>query len=345
MKKIRAFGHPWHWGHDWELLKLPFIEWTWLEQHYRMWREHHYWLRGVTEPPVKIVPYYEPGKYDVAILHIDQQIVQPGVAKNNLYRELNEVITDIPKVVLNHGTPMLDIEGLDFNTVINGGTIKWKGAFTKIKGVKDEVGDNFHLVNSEKALEEWGWGDVIIHGLDENEWWDLPKEPRVFISQSEAGMSDRYYGRRFLEAVRTELRLTHGINLVHCPVNWIAERDEKHINYFDAYREALGRSLIYFNPTGDSPMPRSRTEAMFSGCCMVTTKNHGIENIIEDGVSGFFVEQDPFKTSALINDLIHNRFNEAVEIGKRGREAAIKKLGIKRFQADWETYLRDKVLK
>lgn len=54
---------------------------------------------------VKFVPYYQPGRYDLAVLHLDQQCVDPNIGKGTLYRHLNKVIQDIPKVVINHGTP------------------------------------------------------------------------------------------------------------------------------------------------------------------------------------------------------------------------------------------------
>jgi hypothetical protein len=236
-RKIRVFGHNWHWGHDYELLKLPFVEWYWLKNHYRRWRPQHYFLRGIEEPPnVTWVDAYEPGKYDVALLHIDQQMAQPEIKKCNLYRELNQVIQDIPKIVLNHGTPMLDAEGFTPETVIHGGTVKVKGKLYTIPGIRKELQGNWHLCNTAQARDAWGWGDYILHGIDPAEWWVLPKEPRVFIAQSEAGMSDNYYGRRLLEAVRTELRVTYGIELIHSPVNYSSERDDTYPNYFDAYR-------------------------------------------------------------------------------------------------------------
>lgn len=341
MTKYKLFGHNWHLGHDLELVRLPFIEWDFLINHYRKWTKTHYWLRGIEKfPNVNLVTHYEPGKYDAALLHIDQQIVQPGIKKGNLYKELNEVITDIPKIVLNHGTPMLDVPGMTPDIIINGGKLVIKGKMETITGVRESVGDNFHLSNSKEACEQWGFGDYIIHGMKPEDWWDLPKEPRVFIAQSEAGMSDVYYGRRLLEAVRTELRISYGIDLIHAPVNYSSEKDGEYPNYFDAYRNMLGRSLLYFNPTGNSPMPRARTEAMFSGCCVISTDNHGINEIIKDGENGFLVGQDPFMIAKLINDLIHYRFDEAVAIGQKGKQTAIEKLHFDRFADDWKKYLQ-----
>ncbi len=98
--------------------------------------------------------------------------------------------------------------------------------------------------------------------MDPDEWFDLPKEPRVVTMISPGGL-DKYYDRAFFMAIREELA-ERDIYHCHITVDWRAKDWEE-------YRVLLGRSLIYLNPTKESPMPRARTEAMFSGCCVLTT--------------------------------------------------------------------------
>jgi hypothetical protein len=45
------------------------------------------------------------------------------------------------------------------------------------------------VVNSHTAAsdKEWGFGHPIVHGMDPGEWFDLPKEPRIFTALSPAG--------------------------------------------------------------------------------------------------------------------------------------------------------------
>jgi len=110
MKKFKVFGVPWHTAHQYELAKLPFIE-----QYDLIVNPWRYW-GGVQRPMpenMQMVQRYEKGKYDFAILHIDQQsIYDPAnddrITKGRLYQELNELITDIPKIVINHMTPFHD---------------------------------------------------------------------------------------------------------------------------------------------------------------------------------------------------------------------------------------------
>jgi hypothetical protein len=73
-------------------------------------------------PKLKWATHYEPGKYDLAILHVDQQHVDPLIGKGQLYRALDKIIQDIPKLVINHGTPMWD-ERYTEDIVINGGDV------------------------------------------------------------------------------------------------------------------------------------------------------------------------------------------------------------------------------
>lgn len=322
MRKLKIFDVPWHLAHQFEMLKFPFAEWSWLRQ----WkREYVNIARGDMEKMFSWVPYYEPGKYDVAILHLDQQCVEPGilaVGKGMVYRHLNEVIKDIPKIVIMHGTPY-NPEAQDER----GNAMSTEYIINK---VNELLGDNYLVVNSHKAAEQWKRGKVIIHGMNAGEWRDLPKEPRVVTMISPGGMPS-YYDRTFLEHVReglAEKDITH----CHITVDFNAKD-------WDEYRNFLGRSLIYFNPTRESPMPRSRTEAMLSGCCVLTTPHQDAGSFIKEGVNGFLVPRN----ADYVVDLVQQLFNDperALEIGQRGKQTALELFSQERYQQEWEDYLK-----
>jgi len=160
--------------------------------------------------------------------------------------------------------------------------------------------------------------------------------------------------------------LERGINHCHIMNDMIFPNVEK-------YKEFLGKSLLYFNPTFQSPMPRSRTEAMFSGCCIITTGNQDEETFIDGKmeidpvmdikdvkdyrklvvakadeliakkVNGFLVKKNPWLVTDLIEHLLMNRYREACEIGERGRKLALKLFNFERYQNDWRC-LFEKVL-
>lgn len=331
MNRIKVFGHLNHLGNQYEMLKLTKkypIKFYWLENNVRKWTR--YAPRPMPEDTYskdefEYVTHYEPGKYDVAVLHIDQQAADPAIGKGQLYRQLNETIQDIPKLVFNHGTPMWD-ERFTEDFVINGGRVETTRGPREIDGIKKIVGDNQMIVNSYEALERWGWGYPLIHGMDKDEWWDLPKEPRVTISLSPGGL-DKYYNRQLLTAIKAEVKSKCGLDVQHIMVNYKAQD-------WDDYRQMIGKSLIYINPTLDSPMPRSRTEAMLSGCCVLTSKYHGASDFIDHGKEGFIMPDNPVSYAETIYQLINFHYKEAVEIGQRGKERAQKLFNHERYQKD-----------
>lgn len=329
--RIKIFTACNHAGNEYEVLKLTKkypVKFCYLENNVRRWAK-----RGARPEPTEIynndefewVQYYEPGKYDLAILRVDQQHTDPNIGKGQLQRDLNSVIQDIPKIVVNHGTPMWD-EFYTEDLVINGGELQTVKGPKKLEGMKQMVGDNFMIVNSYTAVKRWGWGYPLIHGMDADEWYDLPKEPRPIISLSPGGL-DKYYNRSLLTHIKHQVREKSGMFVNQITVD-LEARD------WDEYREFLGRSLIYVNPTFDSPMPRSRTEAMLSGCCVLTSKYHDADLFIEDGVNGFIVPDNPMSYAEAIHQLINYNYKESVEIGQRGRETAIKYFNAERFQKD-----------
>lgn len=330
--RLKIFGVLNHVGHQYEMLKLAKkypVKFYYLENNVRRWPrtgarpQPTEWL---SEEEFEWVDRYEDGKYDVAILHTDQQHVDPNIGKGHLYRQLNNRIQDIPKIVVNHGTPMWD-EQFDEDMVINGGEILDKNGNTKqIEGMKRLIGDNFMIVNSYDAVNRWGFGYPIIHGFDPEEWFDLPKEPRVSISLSPAGL-DKYYNRQLLSQIKGYVMEKTGIEVIHFWVNYVAH------DWLD-YRETLSKSLIYINPTLDSPMPRSRTDAFLSGCCVLTSKYHNADEFVEHGVNGFIVPDNPLSYAEAIYHLINNNYKEAIEIGQRGKQMAQKNFHIDRYLED-----------
>ncbi len=314
------------------MLKFPEIEWEWLIQHRR---QYGTMARGdiVKQFNVKWVTHYEPGKYDFALLHFDQQSFEPTLwerGKGSLYRELNDVIKDIPKIVICHGTPYYperfpaknefgeDCDGISQEL---------------IEMAKREIKGNYIIMNSKRAAEEWGFGTPIWHGLDPAEWWDLPKEPRVVTMIGPAGL-DKYYDRTFLRGIKEAL-LEEGIMHCHITVDWQAKN-------WDEYRNFLGRSLVYINPTFESPMPRSRTEAMMSGCCVLTTPHHDADQIIKDKQNGFIIPRNPHEVTELVKYLF-DHYDEAVKIGQKGKETAKQLLGWDRFHVEWIDFVNKSI--
>ena len=265
-----------------------------------------------------------------------------------------------------------EIHKFQKNFLIEGGKTVEAGETVEIEGMKKLVGDNVMVVNSHQAAKDWGWGIPIIHGLDPNDWWDLPKEPRCVVSLSPGGL-DSYYGRPLLTSTKEMLAEKYGLKIVHIGSqhDWTIERHPRfnELGGWGAYRDFLGRSLIYFNPTQESPMPRSRSEAFLSSCCVLTTpfqdadtyvnfdvrkiweKSRGVKEFIEivdslldtEGINGIIVPNNPEPITALINHLIYKRYRTALRIGAEGKKTAIRLFSKSRYESEWTKLISDTI--
>jgi len=394
MKPIRIVSASWHVPHHYSLTQIPNTKWSFIINNIKRWN----WFARDLPDNVEWVAGYEKGKYDVAVLDVDQQCVDPRIGKGKLYRALDSVITDIPKIVINHGTPCFPENwesaghkkwnlplGMDEDDrkstleyqrkfLVEGGKTIINQEVEEIGGMEKIIGRNKMVVNSFKAREQWGWGKVIWHGLDPKEWWDLPKEPRS-VSMVSTGGLNYYYGRDFLDSMMARLKEEFGLGHVWLshPASWtIYDSDLLSTEGgFAAYRDYLGRSAIFFNPTRESPMPRSRTEAMLSGCCVITSPFQDADKFINfdtrglwadsegvrdfllkvhdvidtKGINGIIIPENPLAVAALINYLLYDNFKACLRIGQEGKKTAMKLFSKERYDQEWTKLLKDTIKK
>lgn len=306
---LRVIGVPWHTAHQYELAKL-FKEYHFLRNFYRTWGD-------VSRPLPENVTHVltvDQSKYDLAILHVDQQCVHDRYNKARLFRQFKAVTEGMPRVVINHMTPFDD--KLETEQVID--------------KMRDLIGDIPMVTNSRQAAKQWGWGNPIIHGMSIDEWPSRPKEVRVITTLSTGGMSTAY--RRELLLVTIEYLEERG--LTH---KWIL--NDTKFETFKDYQDYISRSLLYFNPTYQSPMPRSRTEAMLSGACVVSTKHHDWADYIEDKKTGFLIPDNPRSAADLLEYLMNDGYDEAVRVGEAGRKFAQATFNIDNFRSQWSDLL------
>lgn len=331
MKKIRIWKSPWHLAHDYDLMMAleDVADFGLLANYTRRWDEK---IRPFPKNASWVANFAR--GYDLAILNIDQQCTNLDLNKSILPLHMKQAIRgidpDVPIIWINHGTPV-------YPETFNDGNFSNNYVSEKLRtAIIDIVGDDLMVVNSVQAKEEWKKGHVIIHGMGLDEWKvSEDKEPRVATSISLAGIGDKYYNRSFFTAVRDDLLEEHGVRL-----QWINAPGCFNARDIQDYKNFLSKTLVYFNPTFASPMPRSRTEAMLSGCAIVTTPQHGGSEYIKDGYNGVIVPHNNVSVASnVIALLLKERYNEAKEMGKNARKTAEEHFNRERYKNDWVSLL------
>jgi len=90
---------------------------------------------------------------------------------------------------------------------------------------------------------------------------------------------------------------------------------------------------VFLNTTKRSAMPRSRAEALMCGTPLVTTNNYDISMYLRGGKDCLFADSKEDMLKCVRKVLGSKDLQE--ELGKRGRERAIKHFGIKTYTDLW----------
>jgi hypothetical protein len=335
MNKLKIFDYCWHIPHQWDMVNALRDD---CEFFYGLNVKRHWDTSQRPIPPgLKFVTHYEQGLYDVAILHIDQQMIDVFHQKHLIYKQFDNTITDIPKIVINHGTPVypeyFQLLGLQLSEAE-----MQKKCIDMIRGL---VGEHAMVVNSHTSAtkKEWGFGHPIVHGMNPAEWLDLPKEPRVFTAVSPMGF-DTYYNRKRIGQVADELYDTYGYILHYAKINIDVG------NSPEAYRNYLGKSLLYLDTSFRTPMNRARTEAFLSGCCVIQVEGaHDLERWAKPDENIIIVPNNAKEIVRVVADLLENGYNRALAIGQKGKEMATMEFSYDRYRNDWLKLLRKVVCK
>ena len=341
MEKLKIVATTWHVMHYWDLFNAlkDDAHFFLIDNPAKEWRREEYLASRPIPNNVTFVPYYEKGKYDFAILNVDQQCMNIKLGKSQVIDELNKEIQDIPKVFINHATPVYP------EFVMEAEMTKLEAEEIVRKKIMEIVGDSVMVVNSFDSVKEWGGGVPIWHGISDKEWFPLAKEPRVCTAVS-AGGCDEYYNRMVMNRVAQKLPEKNGHILW-----WAKNNTSKLFRMGDTstkrenYQKFLGQSLLYFDGTFRTPMNRGRTEAMLSGCCVVQVKGaHDLDRFAKDGENIILVPNSIEEIIGTINNLLENRYEKCIEIGKNARKTAQELFNRDRYREDWLKLINEKIL-
>lgn len=317
MAMLKALDYAWHQAHSYRLHALP-VEFFYVDLGHRQWTTGQ---RPIPENFGGVITADEARQMaedcDFALLHLDQWCGTGFNLRAMPFRLMKQISESLPRAVIIHGTPDDEDNRQEILRLI----------------------DDLPVVcNSFQAAGEWDGGDgrldchglpqfrTIIHGYDVEEFHSNPLEQRkvnVITICSGGHTSRKYHGIPVLERLLRDVPLSwYG---PHGNTDWLPN--------YDAYRDMLASSLIYFSPTRRAPMPGARTEAMLSGCCIVTVPGHDVEQFIDHEKTGFIVDTYEQARDTLSYLGLHPE--EAWEIGQAGREVARAIFHKDRFVADW----------
>jgi glycosyltransferase involved in cell wall biosynthesis len=318
---MQILDYRWHQVHAWRLHAIPGAYFTFVHVEPQDWHpqvrpEPLNWRGAVWPQDVN------PADYDFALLHLDQWCDQMNL-RALPYRIMKVISRDLPRAVIMHGTP--DHE-------------------ENRQNILALLGDLPVVCNSEQAAQEWDGGEgrldcygrpqfnAIIHGYKVDEFYNygLARRRReIFTVCSGRDMSRWYHGLPLVERLQRDL-----------PLAWYGPAGNREwLPNYHLYRDMLASSLIYFSPTRRAPMPGARTEAMLSGCCVVTTPGNDITQYIIDGQNGFIVDTYE-RARGILRDLLANP-EAAYEIGQAGRETARKHFEHTRYTEEWLTLIKE----
>lgn len=306
MKK-KIFNYAWHIPHQYRLFNaLHDCEFYLLNDN----RVRPNWNKKQRPLPknIRFVDKYEQGRYDFAILHMDE-LVESNQNWGQIYRQMNSQIRDIPKVVIMHGIPRND---------------------RNLERMKQLVGDNYVAHNAKQTYEIFGKQEkhrTIWHGYDIDEFKQTDySRDNIVVVCSRHEWSRPVSGFDFACQVGAKYKL-----------DWLGWT--KNCDTYQQYRNFLAKSSIYLSPHIASPMPGARTEAMLSGLCVLTTNYLIDEDYLKDGENCYIVKT-PDDVDTILKYLKLNK-DKIKQIGQAGRKTAQELFNIKRYRNDWLNFINE----
>ncbi|PYT36126.1 MAG: hypothetical protein DMF52_08525 [Acidobacteria bacterium] len=367
--RLKILNYAWHIGHQYELHRLPHDFFLLTGERFRRWTFKSRPLRH----NVRFHPAGEIGggtSFDLAILHFDEEILEPSAAWPYPFRHLLEGLR-IPIIAICHGPAPFrsDPAGTANGLVVIDET--------KRRAIVELVGERALVItNSYQAAREWRFSHsrTIWHGLDPDEYPQTTYERKVLTIINSLSRKPVYQGHDLYRQTTTALPCDYlgkdpGSEFRHVSAprppwspwrllwnaadflagksdqaraarrwrRWISDGYAR--AYFGAYRDLIARYSIYLNPTLRSPMPRSRLEALFCGLAVVTTRHHDVDLWLEDGVTGFCADDAP-----TLRDRLRTLCDDPSlcrRLGLAGREMARERFHVRHYLAKWQEVIEE----
>ncbi len=367
--RLRILNYPWHIGHQYELHRLPHDFFLLTGEGYRRWNFRTRPLR----PNVRFLPAEGLGEgkaFDLAILHFDEEVLEPSPRLPYPFRRLLERLR-IPVIALCHGPAPFRTDAAPAAT---GPVVVDE---EKRRAVVDLIGERALVItNSHQAAWEWRFprSRTVWHGLDPDDYRLTVYERKVLTIINSLARKPVYQGYPLYKEATAGLPCDYlGKDPQHefrrvspASPSWLPWRmlwnvanhlggdsDEARggrgwrriisegyaRSNFRAYRDLIAKYSVYLNPTRLSPMPRSRLEALFCGLALVTTSHHDVEMWLEDGVTGFCADDAPTLRERL--RVLCDDPSLCRKLGRAGREMARDRFHVRHYLAKWQDTIEE----
>jgi glycosyltransferase involved in cell wall biosynthesis len=349
-RRLKILTHRWHAPHQYELYKLPH-DFT-LATHIgkNEWINRWSYDQRPLRPNARLVAadQIDPGEYDLAIIHFDENILFPNLCNNVIPSSWGEAadwlrsLSGLPKIAICHGTPQFEGQYALNPAPIESFSIHESERLRLVRYFQD-AGVKI-VCNSWQALSEWGFADarVIWHGFDPQEFPN-GSHRRHILALGEDRNRPHYRGAWEHEKVAS--RLDRGIQ-IETSAHGGAPIEPRGTNAFAvrnfrSYVDRIGEFTAYLNTTLRSPMPRSRGEAMMTGVIPVSIANHDVERFIDQGKNGFY-SSEPAELADWLNHLFRHP-SEARKISAAARRTATDIFNHDRYLTAWSELIGEAV--
>lgn len=344
--RLRILTYHWHTAYQYELFKLP--------HEFTLVRGIGLPFNNVWEHEIRPMPAnarfvhareLRLADYDLAIVPFDENVLAPenccgAVAPGWGRCFLWLMAQPLPKVGVCHGTPQFH------------GQYDSEYSLPDLMSVREEermklvlaVGNMPVVCNSHQSLPEWGFAKarVIWHGFDPDEFFPSKSQGEGILTLRESALRSRpFYNGYFLwrdTLARLERPQWVRSTATPCPKRRLQSHETYAREKFANYKDTVRSASVYFNPTLRSPMPFSRTEAMFCGLVPVTTGCHDANMFVRHGVNGFTADNAQAMAECLTYCMKHPE--KAHAMGLEARKTACDVFHSRRFLAEWQQFLQ-----
>lgn len=200
------------------------------------------------------------------------------------------------------------------------------------KSLKEKIADT-NIFISEYSAKSWefkGEYEVIHHGVNTKIFYDknIKRENNILSVVNDWINRDYECGFALWKEV------TDGM-----PIIVVGDTPNLSIpaENIDDLVSKYNRSSIFLNTSIYSPLPTTLIEAMSCGCCVVSTANGMIPEIIKNEVNGF-ISNDVDELKFILNRCLNN-YSLCRKIGDKARETIIKNFSLDKFTNRWNEVL------